>query len=459
MILTTEQQKEAIEFAKIYEKETGSFPTKVAWVKRNVAFKLDNGEEIYFPYSKSALTDTWGEYGNFRETCGLSFTFIPSNNMILTTEQQEQAIEFAKEYKKITGSFPTQSNWVISNIAFKLDDGKEIYFPFAKNRISATWEYGDFRKLCGESKIYVWKGPITLDVLREYCVEDKCSETVNTPCWIWQGSIDVRGYAVKGIENKRWYLHRYVLIVLKNKSDPSTQEVSFTVDHKCRVRNCINPDHLRWATRSEQRKNQNRPKIHAKKQSEPPRNHQTLTERVQWYEDQGTEDEKTGCLVLPLATSGHKESGYQTFQYKNRVTKKKKTYVSHVAIYLLHRDGEVTKESYEAFTKDKMVRHMCVYFGVTETANTCNNIEHLKELPKTAEGRRQNMIDTSAYHKINMKPNEVQEVIKLWNDSEMILKFDIVERYDHIASIFKVTRGVIKDIVKGRTHTHVTKAA
>ena len=102
---------------------------------------------------------------------------------------------------------------------------------------------------------------------------------------------------------------------------------------------------------------------------------------------------------------------------------------------------------------------MCVYFGVTETANTCNNIEHLKELPKTAEGRRQNMIDTSAYHKINMKPNEVQEVIKLWNDSEMILKFDIVERYDHIASIFKVTRGVIKDIVKGRTHTHVTKAA
>jgi hypothetical protein len=69
MSLTTEQQKQ-IEFAKTYKETTGSFPLAELWVKRNVAFELDNGEEVYFPYARKAITAAFGNYPNFRKACG-----------------------------------------------------------------------------------------------------------------------------------------------------------------------------------------------------------------------------------------------------------------------------------------------------------------------------------------------------------------------------------------------------
>ena len=41
--------------------------------------------------------------------------------MKLTTEQQKEAIEFAKTYKEKTGSFPKAEHWVMKNVAFEID--------------------------------------------------------------------------------------------------------------------------------------------------------------------------------------------------------------------------------------------------------------------------------------------------------------------------------------------------
>lgn len=68
-------------------------------------------------------------------------------------------------------------------------------------------------------------------------------------CWLWQGALDPKGYgrildrliSWNQIPVHRWaYLH-YVGPIAEG----------LTVDHRCRVTNCVRPDHLRLLTASE----------------------------------------------------------------------------------------------------------------------------------------------------------------------------------------------------------------
>lgn len=60
-----------------------------------------------------------------------------------------------------------------------------------------------------------------------------------TPCWIWQGSLNHNGYGRAG---SRLAHHRFY----EEHLGPIPQ--GLTLDHLCRVRACINPEHLEPVT-------------------------------------------------------------------------------------------------------------------------------------------------------------------------------------------------------------------
>lgn len=80
----------------------------------------------------------------------------------------------------------------------------------------------------------------------EYAIEDR---GYDTPCWIWQGYIDPKtGYGHKydgGLHRMRT-AHRIYYERFKGQLPPGHEP-----DHLCRVRPCINPDHLEAVTRTE----------------------------------------------------------------------------------------------------------------------------------------------------------------------------------------------------------------
>ena len=60
-----------------------------------------------------------------------------------------------------------------------------------------------------------------------------------TECWLWQKSKNDQGYGHIYLEGRLQSAHRvsYVVFVGPLKKN-------LTIDHKCRVPSCINPDHL-----------------------------------------------------------------------------------------------------------------------------------------------------------------------------------------------------------------------
>jgi hypothetical protein len=67
------------------------------------------------------------------------------------------------------------------------------------------------------------------------------------PCWLWLGHLDKDGYGLASFEGKTCRVHRvsYELLVASlDDIDPSRPAFSITIDHICRVRRCVNPDHM-----------------------------------------------------------------------------------------------------------------------------------------------------------------------------------------------------------------------
>lgn len=69
-------------------------------------------------------------------------------------------------------------------------------------------------------------------------------------CWLWARAIDATGYGVLGLsidgKRKKYLAHRVVYEALKGAI-----EKGYDVDHLCRARSCINPDHLEAVTHRE----------------------------------------------------------------------------------------------------------------------------------------------------------------------------------------------------------------
>jgi hypothetical protein len=66
-------------------------------------------------------------------------------------------------------------------------------------------------------------------------------------CWLWTARLNASGYGTFGVNGKRSTLvHRWSF---ENFVGPIPD--GLVIDHLCRVRNCVNPDHLEAVTQRE----------------------------------------------------------------------------------------------------------------------------------------------------------------------------------------------------------------
>ena len=89
--------------------------------------------------------------------------------------------------------------------------------------------------------------------------QDRIKKTNN--CWLWQGHCNEKGYGTIHREGFR-LAHRYSYYFHNGPFD-----LNMTVEHLCKVRNCVNPKHLTLLTHSENcagAYNVNRNKTHCK---------------------------------------------------------------------------------------------------------------------------------------------------------------------------------------------------
>lgn len=70
-------------------------------------------------------------------------------------------------------------------------------------------------------------------------------------CWIWTGARQNFGYGVFGVGGKQIYAHRFSLEMAQGRPIPK----GLQVDHSCHVPACVNPDHLKAVTVSENQEN------------------------------------------------------------------------------------------------------------------------------------------------------------------------------------------------------------
>lgn len=94
---------------------------------------------------------------------------------------------------------------------------------------------GNFVNLRGELKNHN-----RLPGFPSYLVEDRGHET---PCWIWQGTLNKWGYAKLKRDGVTQGAHRLFYSAYVRMLAPSNAG-SDGLDHLCKVRKCVNPEHL-----------------------------------------------------------------------------------------------------------------------------------------------------------------------------------------------------------------------
>lgn len=69
-------------------------------------------------------------------------------------------------------------------------------------------------------------------------------------CWIWAGKVSPKGYGIYQILiDKQWVSHPAHKLLYENLIGPVPK--GKVLDHLCRVRQCINPEHLEIVTNAE----------------------------------------------------------------------------------------------------------------------------------------------------------------------------------------------------------------
>jgi hypothetical protein len=79
--------------------------------------------------------------------------------------------------------------------------------------------------------------------MSRYRIEDR---GYSSPCWIWTGFVDARGYGKVQLNGTHTGAHRVSYLQAKGEIPNGLQ-----IDHLCRQTNCINPDHLEPVTGQE----------------------------------------------------------------------------------------------------------------------------------------------------------------------------------------------------------------
>jgi hypothetical protein len=65
-------------------------------------------------------------------------------------------------------------------------------------------------------------------------------------CWLWTGCCNTKGYGHFGVEGKIWRTHRLMYLHCYGE----LPEQPLDILHKCKPKNCCNPEHLEAGTKS-----------------------------------------------------------------------------------------------------------------------------------------------------------------------------------------------------------------
>lgn len=71
-------------------------------------------------------------------------------------------------------------------------------------------------------------------------------DKLDTGCWIWNAALDAHGYGSFHLNGKTAYAYRVAYEWAKGP-----RPAGMDLDHICRDRRCVNPDHLEPVTRGE----------------------------------------------------------------------------------------------------------------------------------------------------------------------------------------------------------------
>lgn len=80
----------------------------------------------------------------------------------------------------------------------------------------------------------------------ERLMRDKVDVCEKTGCWLWRGTIANGRYGIMNERGKTTMAHRFFYEHHRGPIPPDLE-----VDHLCRVRHCVNPEHMELVTRRE----------------------------------------------------------------------------------------------------------------------------------------------------------------------------------------------------------------
>ena len=87
----------------------------------------------------------------------------------------------------------------------------------------------------------------TREVLLQYHLERMLAKAqVRGTCWVWTGGMSQGGYAMTTIAGRQTVAHRAIYELVKGAVPEG-----LVLDHLCRNRSCVNPDHLEPVTNAE----------------------------------------------------------------------------------------------------------------------------------------------------------------------------------------------------------------
>lgn len=98
-------------------------------------------------------------------------------------------------------------------------------------------------------------------------------------CWLWLGSMNQNGYGHFCVQpHKPVGAHRVSLMLFRGIA--IVRGHAMTIDHLCRNRRCVNPDHLEYVT---QRENTRRAMRARKPETHCRNGHEYTDENTYWY--------------------------------------------------------------------------------------------------------------------------------------------------------------------------------
>jgi hypothetical protein len=98
---------------------------------------------------------------------------------------------------------------------------------------------------------------------------------ISDDCWEWMGGKSSDGYGCFNCDGKATSAHRYSYALYNGEIPPGME-----IDHACNNRACVNPKHLRLATRSENCRNARKRKDNTTGYKGVSRNHKGFTANI-----------------------------------------------------------------------------------------------------------------------------------------------------------------------------------